>query len=179
MSSTGVFGRRCAGAVLAGGLALAFHHPASAEPNALFKALEGIWRGNGTIKAGPDKPEEPMRCRIEQELAGANSLKQSIKCASTSVRLFGSGKLRYDPATGIYSGTFEASGDSGKSTMTGRGTARSLNMTVTHTGYKKISNSSGTLSIRILGPARHVVTLFGKQPGSGRLTQVYRVVYTR
>jgi len=153
----------------------------SVETHPLLKALAGSWKGSGTVKAGADKPKERLRCRLDQTLTAAgNEISQSMKCAGTSFRLFGSGTLKFDAKSNSFKGTFSASGNSGHSIMRGRNQgAKSVRLTVTNTGYKQIRNKPGTLSIRMLGPSKHIVTLTQRQAKSGRNVEVYRVVYAK
>lgn len=147
----------------------------------MLKALVGNWKGNGTIKGGADKPKERLRCRLDQSLsADGKNLSQSMKCAGTSFRLFGSGTLSFDAKSNRFKGTFTASGARGHSVMRGRNNgSKSVRLSVTNSGYKQIANRPGTLSIRMQGASKHIVILSQRQENSKRTAEVYRVVYTK
>lgn len=152
---------------------------AAAEGHPLFKSITGTWTGDGKMKVSPNQPAEKVRCRADYSVSpGGNSLTQSVRCAGTSIRLYGSGNLNYDPKSKSMKGEFSSGG--GLTTMTGgRGNSRSLSLTLKHTGYPQFADTTGRIRFRLVGSDKLSLSMSARDPRSGASRQVLTVQLSR
>ena len=139
------FTKLAGAALIAAAFALPFTPTAHADPKA-YKALEGSWRGSGTVT--PSKGgRERISCRVKYGVTGTN-IKQNINCAGADYKI-------------NVNGTYKVSGSniSGSWTETKNNYNGGANGSVRgNTINVKISGVSfnGTMAIKVSGRSQNV-----------------------
>ncbi len=141
--------RSCGAAALAALLALAGAAPA-AQPS--FKGLAGSWSGGGTITL-EGGAKEKVRCSGSAS-GGANTLSQSIRCASTSYRFVISSSLRLEGSS--VRGNFSESQYGFDASVFGKATANGFRLslrgnTVSASGSVSGSPTSQSINLSLAG----------------------------
>ncbi|HQF30685.1 MAG TPA: DUF1579 family protein, partial [Hyphomicrobiales bacterium] len=82
--------------------------PALADDGAsMLEDLAGDWTGVGKAQRRIDGPLEPIKCKISSSLEKEGlQLGQTGRCATTDQTSSISGVIRFDPASGRYTGTW-------------------------------------------------------------------------
>ena len=142
---------------------LAFSTAAHADPKS-YKALEGSWRGSGTVT--PSKGgRERISCRVKYGVTGSN-IKQNINCAGADYKI-------------NVNGTYKVSGNniSGSWTETKNNYNGGANGSVRGNTIKvKISGVSfnGTMAIKVSGRSQNVnITRY--DPNSKKYVQLANI----
>jgi len=151
----------------------------AADGHPFFRAVAGSWKGKGKVRPVRNKPSERVKCSADYSVtSNGNAIRQNIRCAGTSFHLFGSGRITYDPKSRRLKGSF--SSGPGRTTMSGgRGGASSLGLALKHSGYSQLKNTTGYISLRLVGKKKLVVTMSARDTPSGGMRRVMTVTYRR
>ena len=103
----------------------------AAPPEEAFaERFDGAWRGSGTVQENFQSSTHRISCRMTGEGQGtAISVDGSCRAAIIFTRQLGA-EVRYDPATGLYTGTYIGS-PTGPARLAGKRQGDAVNLSVT------------------------------------------------
>jgi len=134
-------------AALAVSLLLAVTLDAKAESP--FTALDGAWRGGGSVRLENGKTER-LKCKgYYNQKSGGTGLSIAIDCGSTGFKINMRANLAY--SNGQVSGTWEEREFNQSGSVTGRASPGKINLSIAGniTGSMSISSGGGSQSVSI------------------------------
>ena len=112
--------------------------------SSMLSELAGNWVGKGKALKRPDAKPEPIKCKITAILeADGTRLNQDGRCATTDQTSTIEGVIRFDPASGQYTGTWKTRADGRQSDLNGNRSGDTLVLTAAERG----GNGTGTIEL--------------------------------
>ncbi len=149
------FWTRCAALCLLSGLGAPL---AQADEQDFLNRFDGTWSGSGQVRRNAQSPVFNVTCTVAGDRAAIRmAIDGNCRGAIVVTREIGA-KVRYDAATGIYSGTYIGA-RVGPAAISGRRNGDSVNFTInwpkpvngsTKAQMTIINDGHGTLRIRVI-----------------------------
>ena len=143
--------------------------PAQADEAAFLSRFDGRWSGGGSMKPTARAPNVPLDCSAKGD-TGARTLSIGGKCSALILSRNLSADLKFDPATGRYSGTYFTEGDAAPAALNGTRAGDALVLAVK---WPKPVNgdSDATMIIRNEGQGKFSFTVRDAvEPGGATIT---------
>lgn len=140
--------------------------PALADDGASMpEDLAGDWTGVGKAQRRIDGPLEPIKCKISSSLEKEGlQLGQTGRCATTDQTSSISGVIRFDPASGRYTGTWQTTADGKIADLSGNGAGGGIVFEARERG----SDATGRIELVPQGEDRYVMRVTSTG-GQGRV----------
>lgn len=140
----------------------------------MLEDLAGEWTGIGKAQRRADGPLEPIKCKISSTLkAGGLELGQSGRCATTDQTSSISGFIRFDPASGRYTGTWKTTADGKVADLDGS----RVGETIVFNAQERGGGASGRIEL-IAGEGAGYVMRITSQTGGGPVS-ASEIVFSR
>ena len=158
------------------------HGPASADAaSAFLDALNGSWKGRGTVQNKADSKPEAVICRIKNNRSGSGrKLASSGICAGAQAKANIAGRLSYSADTGLFTGRLLSTGtDDGATNSSGTVTGSTLSLKTVRFDKRQNVIARGVVRITASGGNRFVIESTETEVRTNRRFQSARITFER